>query len=182
MLVDAVGIDDRELGQGLFPVRDDLALDEPAGCLPFERTRPASATIRGSPSNPRPSRTTTGTRPANAGSGTHYVGDRSAPHQSSRLRWIALIAETGADMTQFPTAAHLASWAGVCPGHNESGYGGEAQIFPRPARQHPFERRPGHRRDGRRQNERHVLRACQYITMCFGLVALSLCHGYWCRG
>jgi transposase len=31
-----------------------------------------------------------------------------------------LIAETGADMTRFRTAAHLASWAGVCPGHHES--------------------------------------------------------------
>jgi len=30
------------------------------------------------------------------------------------------IAETGADMSVFPTAAQLASWAGVCPGSNES--------------------------------------------------------------
>ncbi|MFJ9909898.1 IS110 family transposase [Streptomyces sp. NPDC101152] len=32
----------------------------------------------------------------------------------------ALIAETGGDMTRFRTAGHLASWAGVCPGHHES--------------------------------------------------------------
>jgi transposase len=31
-----------------------------------------------------------------------------------------LIAETGADMARFATAGHLASWAGVCPGHPES--------------------------------------------------------------
>jgi transposase len=31
-----------------------------------------------------------------------------------------IIAETGGDMTAFPTAAQLASWAGVCPGSNES--------------------------------------------------------------
>ena len=31
-----------------------------------------------------------------------------------------IVAETGADMTRFPTAGHLASWAGTSPGHNES--------------------------------------------------------------
>ncbi len=31
-----------------------------------------------------------------------------------------IIAETGGDMTRFPTAGHLASWAGTCPGSNES--------------------------------------------------------------
>ncbi|MBB2891265.1 transposase [Flexivirga oryzae] len=31
-----------------------------------------------------------------------------------------IIAETGADMSVFPTAGHLAAWAGVAPGQNES--------------------------------------------------------------
>jgi len=33
----------------------------------------------------------------------------------------AVIAETGLDMTRFPTAAHLVSWAGVCPSARQSG-------------------------------------------------------------
>jgi transposase len=31
-----------------------------------------------------------------------------------------ILAETGLDMSRFPSAAHISSWTGVCPGNNES--------------------------------------------------------------
>ena len=37
-----------------------------------------------------------------------------------RIGAISLVAETGGDMQRFPSAAHLCSWGGMCPGHDES--------------------------------------------------------------
>ena len=39
------------------------------------------------------------------------IGERTAEQ---------ILAETGMDMSRFPTAGHFASWAGFCPGNNES--------------------------------------------------------------
>ncbi len=39
----------------------------------------------------------------------------------SRVTAASFIAETGGDMSVFPTARHLAAWTGLAPGNNESG-------------------------------------------------------------
>jgi transposase len=43
----------------------------------------------------------------------------SIPGLGSRAAEV-IVAEIGTDMAAFPTAGHLASWAGLCPGNNES--------------------------------------------------------------
>ena len=67
-----------------------------------------------------------GTTGPGAGTGT----DAAVPPAAQRLAQIpgvspelarSIIAETGLDMTRFPTAAHLVSWAGLCPSARQSG-------------------------------------------------------------
>jgi transposase len=62
---------------------------------------------------------------------TKEIDSRTEPYQAARELLLpvpgfdrlvvdTVIAETGADMSRFPSAAHLAKWAGVCPGNHES--------------------------------------------------------------
>ena len=39
-----------------------------------------------------------------------------------------VISVIGTDMSRFPTDAHLASWAGLCPGNNQRKPGGEQEA------------------------------------------------------
>src|SRR6202040_2400725 len=56
--------------------------------------------------------------------------------------------EIGVDMRQFPSARHLASWAAVCPGNNESG----------------GKRKSGKTRDGNRWLRRTLCQAAWAVT------------------
>ncbi len=38
-----------------------------------------------------------------------------------RIGAVSIVAETGGDMSRFPTAGHLCSWAAICPGNNQTG-------------------------------------------------------------
>jgi transposase len=68
----------------------------------------------------------------------HQIGQLKAiPGVSERIAQI-VIAEIGADMSEFPSASHLASWAGMCPGNHESA---------------------GKRQSGKRRRGSHWLRA-----------------------
>jgi transposase len=70
----------------------------------------------------------------------------------ARRNAITVLAETGGDMRPFPSAAHLCSWAAICPGQNESG----------------GKRRTGKLRDGNRYLRGALVEAGQAITRAKG--------------
>jgi transposase len=51
---------------------------------------------------------------------SHQELIQTVPGFKNPLTALRLISEIGIDMTQFPTAGHLCSWAGVVPANNES--------------------------------------------------------------
>ncbi len=62
---------------------------------------------------------------------TEQIRRLQAPHEAAVALLVGIpgvgeriaqviLAEIGTDMSRFPTAGHLASWAGMCPGNNES--------------------------------------------------------------
>nr|WP_313260802.1 IS110 family transposase [Lacrimispora sp.] len=48
------------------------------------------------------------------------VGQLSSIYGINTTASCAIIAEIGTDMSHFKTAEHICSWAGLCPGNNES--------------------------------------------------------------
>jgi len=71
-----------------------------------------------------------------------------------------IVAEIGIDMSRFPTHRHLASWAGVCPGNNESA----------------GKRKSGKTRKGDRWLYRYLIEASWSITRSKGTYLYALYH------
>jgi len=72
-----------------------------------------------------------------------------------------IVAEIGADISVFPSAGHLASWAGLCPGNDESA----------------GKRRSGHARKGSRWLSIALTEACGVPKLGSHLGIMAICRG-----
>jgi transposase len=95
------------IGTLLFP---------PSDPPPGAETSPAkeAASVEGTSSTKA-----TGSPAAGQGLGEAVNRLKTIPGISQRTAEV-VVAEIGADMNQFPTSGHLASWVGLCPGNHES--------------------------------------------------------------
>lgn len=85
----------------------------PGGAPPLAR--------EGTPTDPSPKRRAPKTEPPPPGPVNQAVVRLDGIPGIATRTAQDILAEIGVDMSPFPTAAHLTSWAKLCPGNNESG-------------------------------------------------------------
>jgi len=101
-----------------LPPASDGANDA-APTSPPPTAAPTSPPPTVAPSSPPPTAAPTSPAPAALTWNAALVFADAVPGIGLRLAQ-DILAETGIDMTRFPSAGHLVSWAKICPGHNES--------------------------------------------------------------
>ena len=103
LLLDQIAFLDERIGQlGTRITERTAAIPAAWGTSPDGTTGPAAGTGPDAPVLPAPARLA------------------QIPGISQAMA-CAIIAETGLDMTRFPTSGHLVSWAGLCPAARQSG-------------------------------------------------------------
>jgi transposase len=108
---------------GRFDAQISAYLDQvsapPPAAAGASDAAPASSPPAADPASPAPAAEPPSPAPAALTWNAALVLADAVPGIGLRLAQ-DILAETGIDMTRFPSAAHFASWAKLCPGHNES--------------------------------------------------------------
>jgi hypothetical protein len=124
----------REFADSVAVAADVSPVDRPRAT---NLAAPALASVPPADLRARGSRTRLMARPTDVASpgrreGSRIFACKLEPYQAelallmkipgfNRVTAASFIAETGGDMSVFPTSRHLAAWAGIAPGNNETG-------------------------------------------------------------